>query len=577
MALVAGNVENLYVNRFNLKVSEGSSSLMTSCADAMHFVSMSGDVKVTNSLIEYSHDDAMNIKHGYWYNVSGASAVNKTITLAKITSEMKLPVAGDKIQIFNELTFEGHNPTVGYYTVASATEESGKFVVKVTDKISGYSTWGDCRATFISNTPNLLFKNNIVRNKRNRGILIQVPNAVVENNTFTNVGHGSIQAATAMDIYNEATLPQGLTIRNNKFINNNYLKGGTLQGDISVFAISSNNSVAPSGTLSNILIDNNFIAQNGNSSISLRGVDNSVVSNCLFYNASRTQPTGDSYNSIFTFDNAASITIKDSYNYYTLNKGLSGVSTLGTTKESEISLENNNNIAFRVIDDVGAEVDITKASGAITIDGSIIEWSGVGATNIDIIGITDALGTAHTDSEISANFKVNKLMMTYDDTGIYIGVDIFDNDLKVKTINDFWLGDCIEVLASTITDMPTADLKVYKENGGVIQAAFAPTWTSSNYSTIADVRTNSSYVSNKTLLEAKFTTNSTGYVGEIKFPFTLIPDFKTSIDAGKRIDIAIICADCERTGLTRVQEGNVPHNVEDNKTKTARMTQYLFK
>ena len=90
--------------------------------------------------------------------------------------------------------------------------------------MSNTGEWNTARVTFLSDTPEFVFANNIIRNKRNRGVLVQVPNAIIENNTFMNVGHGSIQAATAMDIYNEATMPQGITIKNNKFINNCYIK-----------------------------------------------------------------------------------------------------------------------------------------------------------------------------------------------------------------------------------------------------------------------------------------------------------------------------------------------------------------
>ena len=82
--------------------------------------------------------------------------------------------------------------------------------------------------TFVSDTPNFTFKNNIVMNKRNRGILIQIPDALIENNTFINVGHGSIQAASSMDQFNECTLAQGIVIRNNKFISNCTIKPGPL-------------------------------------------------------------------------------------------------------------------------------------------------------------------------------------------------------------------------------------------------------------------------------------------------------------------------------------------------------------
>lgn len=572
MGITANGVRNLYLNRFNLVVKEGSKDLMTSCADATHFSLLTGEVKFTNSIIEYSHDDALNIKHGYWYKLDEVVSKDRQFTLSKITSEMSLPKVGDKIAVYNETTFEDY----GTYTVASAKEESGKMIITVNERPSKTSTWGNARVTFLSNTPNFIFKNNIVRNKRNRGILIQVPNAIIENNTFKNVGHGSIQAGSALDRFNEATLPQEITIRNNKFIGNDYLSNGNLYGDISIFAIANNGVVAPKGTIKNCSIENNFFTENGNACVSLRGVSSSLIKDCFFYNASSSQPSGDAYNCLFSLSNTESLTIEGSYNQYNLGNGLSGIIPQGSTSDEDVELKDNQNIAFQVIDDVGPEIDVAKANGEISIDGSLSEWDSIGATDIEIRGITDALGVEWQESQLESTFKVNKLMMTHNDNGIYLAFDVFDDKIDCKTVNDFWLGDCVEILASTITNKPNADLSVYKEEGGVIQAAFAPTWESKNYSTIAEVRSNSSYVENKDLLEAKFLINSTGYTGEICFPFTLMPEFKAAIDEGKRIDFAIVIADSERPSHKRIQESNVPHNVESNKTMTARMPQYLF-
>ena len=573
MGMVCERTTNFYVNKFNLVVEEGKNDLMTSCADAMHFVSLNGDAKVTNSIIEYSHDDALNIKHGYWYKLSDASTRDYTMTLEKITTEMSLPKNGDQISVYNEETFTGF----GIYTVESAKLENSKMIIKVKERIRNYTTWGNCRVTFLSDTPSFVFKNNIVRNKRNRGILIQVPNAIVENNTFMRVGHGSIQAATALDKFNEATLPQNITIRNNKFIENNYLSDGTLLGDISVFAIGNTAMVGPSKTITGVKIENNFFSNNGNACISLRGVGDSVVKDCLFYDVSTSQPSGEGYNCIFSLNNVSDLKIEGCFNQNNLSSTLSGIIPLGTTSADTITLIDNKDIGFQVIDDVGAEVDIKKATSSIKIDGDIQDMIDANATDIEIKGYTDAYGTEWTKNQLVDTFKINKLIMTYDDTGIYLGFDIYDNELNFKTINDFWLGDCVEVMASTITDKPNADLMVYKEDGGVFQAAFTPAWQSSNYSIITSVRSNSKYLENSSLLEACLVTTDSGYKGEIKFPFTLFSEFKNSIDEGKRIDMSITIGDCERTSRKRIQASNVPHNVERNKTSTARMPQYLFK
>ena len=578
MAFVAQNTTNMYVNRFNLCLEENSNLLMTATADAMHFNYMSGEVVIQNSLIEYSHDDALNLKHGYWYKLTSATGgQTKEMSVSRITSAVPTPKVGSKVAVYDEETFEGHNPTKGYYTISSIKETSSGFTFNVEERMSNVGEWGKCRVTFLSDTPEFTFTNNIIRNKRNRGILVQVPNATISNNTFSHVGHGSIQAASAMDVYNEATIPQSPTIINNKFINNCYIKPEPIYGDISIFAIANNASVAPSGTITNATISNNFIAKNGNASISIRGVGDTEISSNLFYDPSRMQPSGDSFNCIIHMVNCADIDILENYNHYTLDRGLSGVILGGKTSPNDINLADSNyNIKFQENEEAGPSIDVSKATSAITVDGDISEWSALGATNVEILGYSDAEGTERTATEIQNNFKINSLMITHTDNGIYLGFDIYDNEINCKTVNDFWLGDCVEIFMTNIVDMPNADMQVYKDEGGVIQAAFAPTWERNGFFTFSNVRTNKKYLGSN--LEVKISSSSTGYVGEVCIPFTVAPEFKTSIDEGNPIAMAIIVADAERTGgLKRVQAGNVPHFVEDYKTKSARMPLYFFK
>ena len=60
-----------------------------------------------------------------------------------------------------------------------------------------------------------------------------------------------------------------------------------------------------------------------------------------------------------------------------------------------------------------------------------------------------------------------------------------------------------------------------------------------------------------------------GYVG------TIAKTSMTEKEAAIRLqDFSNVCAS---EGLKRIQAGNIPHFVEDYKTKTARMPQYFFK
>ena len=310
----------------------------------------------------------------------------------------------------------------------------------------------------------------------------------------------------------------------------------------------------------------------------MRGVGASTVKNNLFYNCSSSQPSGETCNTVFQFNNCNEITLDGNYNYYDLNLGQEGILCQGLTSNEMINLMDNNvGISFQKTDESGPVVKVSKATGSITLDGKLDEWDSIGATNIDIIGYSDAEGSERTAAELAENFAIRKMMLTHTDDGIYIAFDIKDNLIECKTTNDFWLGDCIELFLSTVTSFPNADMQVYKEQGAVMQAAFAPTWSSTGFRTVASVRTNSGMVEKANLLEAQLVLTDDGYTGEIFIPYAMSEDLRTAVAEGKPVDMAIVGADCERkNGLKRVQAGNVPHFVEAYKTKTVLMPQYIF-
>lgn len=578
MGIVVKNTTNLELNRIQIAVAEGSHDLVTTTADGLHFAEVHGKVSVTNSLIERTHDDALNIKHGYWYRVMGADNTTKTLNLSKITETISTPKPGQKVAIYDEDTFDAHNPTAGYYTINSVETTSNGFDLIVKERMSGVNDWGNCRATVLTDPPEFVFRNNIVRTKRNRGILVQVPNAVVENNTFENVGHGSIQAATSLDRFNEATIPQNLTVRNNKFLNNLYLPGEPLPGDLSVFAIAKEGVVAPKGTVHDITIENNFFTGNGNAALSFRGVGNATVSDNFFYECCKNI-NSDALNCILNAYNAGPVTVSGNYSHYTLDKGMSGIILQGLSTESDFALNGNTAIDFYHSSSVGPNVDIAKATGSLTFDGNLSDWASVGATDIDMIAASLATGDEISFEAIKNQFKINAAKMVHTDEGIAMAFDVYDNVRDVKPAASFWTGDCIEILMTELLDTPSADMQVYKNSGGVLQIAFAPTWTASNYATIASARSNANYLGKERQLSVGCADDGERYTMEFLLPYAVFPEFKTAVEEGKRIGIAVVVADSEREdlGRVRVQAGNVPHFVESFKTKSEMMPRYLFK
>jgi uncharacterized repeat protein (TIGR02543 family) len=572
MGLTAHNVHNLFVNRLNITLKDDR--LMTVTADGVHIANSTGRVEVTNSLIENTHDDALNIKSGYYYALSNVDAVARTIVLAVKTETMPLPKVGDVIHIYGESAFDLR----AKLTVQEVSGTSSIMEIKVAERLSGTVDWTNAVATNVSFSAEFLFSNNIVRNKRNRGILVQVRDAVIENNTFENVGHGSIQVASSLDIFNEATIPDNILIQNNKFMNNGYLLQEALRGDISVFAIARGGQVAPSGTIQNVSIVNNFIANTANTGISLRGVGGNTVfvENNLIYNAARVFSSNLTEAAI-ELVNVQGISIINNYNYNTIGSlTFSGIIPAGLTKTDSIVLEGNVNLSFQTADGEVLTFNVGFLNDdAITIDGQVDEWVGLG-TDIVIDGSSLATGDEISKSTYQNVFHVKMAKMAYSDTGIYFAFDIFDDTLEFKTVHDFWTGDVVEIFLSTYLEASNADFMLYKEEADVFQLALAPTWASQFW--FAQSRTNTNIINNKNEVETALIITDEGWAGEVFIPFTLVPNVKTMIDAGEGIAIAFVFADSERVDInrTRLQVGNVPHFVEAYKTKTARMPRYIF-
>src|SRR5690606_24531460 len=148
----------------------------------------------------------------------------------------------------------------------------------------------------------------------------------------------------------------------NKLINNGYLLLDALRGDVSVYAIATGGKVAPPETIKNLNISNNFIANNANTAISLRGVGGDKVSieNNLFYNSSRLYSSNLTEGTI-ELVNVTNIEIKNNYNYYTLDsETFSGIIPGGLTKTNSITLEGNTNLNYQTIDGEVQSIVVNK-------------------------------------------------------------------------------------------------------------------------------------------------------------------------------------------------------------------------
>ena len=435
----------------------------------------------------------------------------------------------------------------------------------------------DCVVTNVSNLAKLTFENNIVRNKRNRGILVQTRGAVIQNNTFENVGHGAVMLHSSLDVFNEATLPRDMTVKNNKFLNNGYLLTDALRGDVAVFAYAESAMVGPSGTITGTVIENNYFTRGGEAGISLRGAGGSAeatrIKDNLFNNVAEVS-SSENTECCIELDNTCDITIEGNYNRNTSDSDtFSGIVTAGRSEPQFITLKDNVNIRYQEISGEIAKVAVKKLASGITVDGDISDWAQVG-TSVAMKGSSLATGDEITYDTYKDVFDIKMCKIAWTDDGIYIGFSIKDNKLDFAPKQGFWNGDCFELFVSDIINKPNADFQVYKDDGFVMQAAFGTTYQM----VFGESRTNEELVAKAAQFTHSVVATADGYDGELFIPFAVHEGLKEKLTGGEPLAMAFVFADNDRDdiGRKRVQVGNVPHFVETYKTKTAKMPQFTF-
>lgn len=312
------NGKNFYLNRTNFATKKGSNRIMTCTADIIHTIGLEGDLNITNCLLEGSHDDALNIK-SFYTKVTSINASSKEIDISQTQNEVAINYEiGDTIDVYNPENME----FIDTFKIVDLTKIGTSYTLTVDkrpSKVKENYTVGNA-----SKITKMTLDNCIIRNKRNRGILLQSRDSKIINCTFQNVVMGAIQVLAVNDIFREAIVPQNIEICNNKFLNN--------YNDLSVFAYGDNPSKCVTGTLKNVDIHNNYFFNGvGNTIWILANGNTKIHDNLIHYNKALTSV-------IMNIENSSSINVYNNvlYNLTTANMSI-------VVSKSCLDLINKNN------------------------------------------------------------------------------------------------------------------------------------------------------------------------------------------------------------------------------------------
>ncbi len=223
MAIVCQFCHNVTLDAFDVTTNPDSVRVVSANADATHFVGCTGLVSVSNCLFESQLDDALNV-HGNYLVVDKILSDNSL--LMKIGHFQQVGIfgmeKGGKVGIIEEKSM---------LTCATLTLKSKQILNKDYALLTFEDSFAfDKTASYciedVDAYPEVLFKNNVVRSNRARGVLLaSCKKMVVEENQFITEG-SAIKISTDLDFWYESGMVEDVIIRNNHLERRNYKNWG---------------------------------------------------------------------------------------------------------------------------------------------------------------------------------------------------------------------------------------------------------------------------------------------------------------------------------------------------------------
>ncbi len=311
MAFVAEQSKDVTLRKYNVLLPPNSERLVTSTADASHFVSCSGLIVLDDCIFENMLDDGTNV-HGIYAEVREMTDPY-TLGMTRGHSQQQgftFARAGEEIVFANKNTLKPHAKRI-----VSSIKNVNDFYFEVTftEKIDDLPIDGSvAENTFLQ--PDVIMRNCEVRQNRARGILISTAGKVlVEKNKFVKCTYAGIQAAGDANYWFESGPVTDMTIRENLFEDQ-----GLCVGNAPVLVFVPEVGEVPDTSWHyhrNIVMENNTINAFSRILIQAKSIENFVFKNNTI-NKSARYPSADENGPAFIFSGCKDVLIEgNKYNW----------------------------------------------------------------------------------------------------------------------------------------------------------------------------------------------------------------------------------------------------------------------
>ncbi|CAM4232509.1 alpha-1,3-galactosidase-related protein [Zobellia nedashkovskayae] len=263
MGLIAENSSDLILDGFHVKPSHGR--MVSTSADATHFVGCRGKVVLKNCTFNNQLDDATNV-HGTYQEVIDilgdnsigvrmGHAQQQGFAIGKVNDTIGLVDLQKSFFGYNHLTLKSITPINGRYQIITFNENLPS-TLKVGDLIENLEGY-----------PDLLVQNCTISRNRARGLLISNPKKTLIENNFFSTEMEAILVPVESSHWFESGNAANLTIRNNTFQDSQH--SGFNRGVIRFVTDDDNNNIA----FKNIQITDNKFNQFDNMILEISNVD----------------------------------------------------------------------------------------------------------------------------------------------------------------------------------------------------------------------------------------------------------------------------------------------------------------
>jgi len=214
MGILGQLSHNIRVN--DCKVTPSHGRMLSTAADATHFVNCTGYIQLTNNLFENQKDDATNI-HGIYVQVAEIAGPNEVLVQLKHRQQHGFDFMSPGVEV--EFVHGKSMITFGTAVVKNANRVNKEFTrVVFAQGLPEGLVVGDALAS-LRDYPEVTIAGNIIRNNRARGMLLNCRGkTVVENNYFHTPGAAILFEGDSFFWFEQGGV-RDCVIRNNVFDN----------------------------------------------------------------------------------------------------------------------------------------------------------------------------------------------------------------------------------------------------------------------------------------------------------------------------------------------------------------------